>query len=183
MKNFIINLKDKTVLPGLMDMHTHISNQHSKRSYTDRFILNPADYTLNAVRYAEKTLLAGFTTIRDLGDAGNITASVRNAINKGEFVGPRIFTATRSIATTGGHADPTNGRSMRLTGDPGPKQGVINGEAEAYKAVRQRYKEGADLIKITATGGVLSVAKNGQNPQFTMKELKCSSGNYVNGVS
>jgi len=82
-----------------------------------------------------------------------------------------MFTAGKSLATTGGHADPTNGRNSLLRGDPGPAQGVVNSVADAKKAVRQRYKEGADLIKITATGGVLSQAASGQNPQFTDEEL------------
>ena len=116
--------------------------------------------------------MAGFTTIRNLGDGYNETVALRNAINKGTITGPRIYTAAKSIATTGGHADPTNGSNKRIMGDPGPQDGVINGVAEARKAVRQRYKDGADLIKITATGGVLSVAKSGQNPQFMDDELK-----------
>jgi imidazolonepropionase-like amidohydrolase len=96
---------------------------------------------------------------------------LRNAINRGLIKGPRVFTAGKSIATTGGHADPTNGYRRDLVGDPGPKEGVINGVEDARKAVRQRYKEGSDLIKITASGGVLSVAKDGSNPQFTEEEL------------
>ena len=87
-------------------------------------------------------------------------------------MGPRIFTAGKAIATTGGHADPTNGVRNELMHDPGPKEGVDNSPEDARKAVRQRYKNGADVIKITATGGVMSVAKNGQNPQFTTEELK-----------
>jgi imidazolonepropionase-like amidohydrolase len=122
--------------------------------------------------YAERTLLAGFTTVRNLGDVDNVSIALRNAIDQGMVHGPRIFTAGKSIATTGGHADPTNGRNLDLTGDPGPKDGVINGIEDARKAVRQRYKDGADLIKITSTGGVLSYAKNGQNPQFTLDEIQ-----------
>jgi imidazolonepropionase-like amidohydrolase len=90
----------------------------------------------------------------------------------GYVPGPRIFSAGKSIATTGGHADPTNGRNWDTIGDPGPKEGVVNGPVEARKAVRQRYKDGADVIKITATGGVLSYAKNGQNPQFELDEIE-----------
>lgn len=127
---------------------------------------------LKAAYYANITLLAGFTTVRNLGDSYNETVALRNAINNNLTQGPRIYTAAKSIATTGGHADPTNGRAADLMGDPGPKQGVINGADEARKAVRQRYKDGADLIKITATGGVLSVAKSGQNPQFMDDELQ-----------
>ena len=114
--------------------------------------------------------MAGFTTVRDLGGSG-VNVSLRNAINKGTVDGPRIFTAEKAIGTTGGHADPTNGYKKDLMGDPGPAEGVINSPADARKAVRQRYKNGADLIKITATGGVLSVSKNGVNPQFTQEEI------------
>ncbi len=112
----------------------------------------------------------GFTTVRDLGGTG-VNIALRNAINKGLIVGPRVFTAGKSIATTGGHADPTNGFSRALMGDPGPDAGVANGPEECRKAVRQAYKNGSDLIKITATGGVLSVAKDGSSPQFTDEEL------------
>lgn len=115
--------------------------------------------------------MAGFTTVRDLGGSG-VNVSLRNAINAKKVVGPRIFTAEKSLASTGGHADPTNGYNRQLAGDPGPKEGVVNSIEEAKKAVRQRYKNGADLIKITATGGVLSVAKSGENPQFTLEEIK-----------
>lgn len=166
-----IDLREYTVLPGLIDMHTHLSGQLSGKSYTERFFLAPADYALRGALYARRTLMAGFTTVRDLGDRHNVTVSLRNAITEGWIVGPRIFTATKSIATTGGHADPTNGLRRGLQGDPGPRDGVINGPDDARKAVRQRYKDGADLIKLTATGGVLSLAKSGQNPQFTAEEL------------
>lgn len=168
----VIDLSDYTLMPGFMDMHTHISSQHNgPASYIEGFTLNEADYAIKGVRFAEKTLMAGFTTVRNLGDGYNVTVALRNAINKGMVKGPRIYTAAKAIATTGGHADPTNGRSNSIMGDPGPIDGVINGTAEARKAVRQRYKDGADLIKITATGGVLSVAKSGQNPQFMDDEL------------
>jgi imidazolonepropionase-like amidohydrolase len=115
--------------------------------------------------------MAGFTTVRDLGGSG-VNVSLRNAVNKGLIKGPRIYTAGKSIATTGGHADPTNGYRKNLMGDPGPNEGVINGADEARKAVRQRYKDGSDLIKITATAGVLSQAKDASGAQFTDEELK-----------
>ncbi|WP_268407586.1 metal-dependent hydrolase family protein [Alteromonas sp. a30] len=168
----VVSLKNATLLPGLMDMHVHITSEQSPQSYTKRFTNNEADYALQGVVYAKRTLMAGFTTVRNLGDGHNETVALRNAINRGHITGPRIYTAAKSLATTGGHADPTNGRSFDLMGDPGPREGVINGIAEARKAVRQRYKDGADLIKITATGGVLSLAKSGQNPQFMMDELE-----------
>lgn len=168
----LIDLSDSTVMPGLMDMHTHLSFEFGGPSaYMDRFTKNEAHYALKSAVFANRTLQAGFTTVRNLGDSYNETITLRNAINGGLLPGPRIFSTGKSIATTGGHADPTNGYRADLAGDPGPKQGVINGESEARKAVRQRYKDGADLIKITATGGVLSLAKNGQNPQFMQDEV------------
>lgn len=168
----VINLKNHTVMPGLMDMHTHFSTQMGPGAYTEDFLLNEADVALRGATFAEKTLLSGFTTVRELGDVHHSSTALRKAINAGYVKGPRIYTAGKSIATTGGHADPTNGVAYALMGDPGPKDGVVNGPDEARKAVRQRYKEGADLIKITATGGVLSVAKSGSNPQFSSEELK-----------
>lgn len=167
----VIDLKSKTVMPGLIDLHVHMENEYNPKRYMDQFTANEADIAFKSVNFAEITLMAGFTTVRDLGGTG-VNIALRNAINKKTIVGPRIFTAGKAIATTGGHADPTNGRKKLLMGDPGPEQGVINSPDEARKAVRQRYKNGADNIKITATGGVLSVAKNGQNPQFTLEEVK-----------
>ena len=166
----VVDLRNATVMPGLMDMHTHLSMQFSERAYLERFYLNEADLAYRSTVFARRTLMAGFTTVREVG--GQISTALRDAIARGWVVGPRIFSAGKSIATTGGHADPTTGLNQYFAGDPGPKEGVINGVAEARKAVRQRYKNRADLIKITATGGVLSTAKNGQNPQFTEDELR-----------
>ncbi len=166
-----IDLKDKFVMPGLWDMHVHIEGELSPKSYEEEFRMNKADLALRSTMYARKTLNAGFTSVRDLGGSG-ANVSIRNAINRGYVDGPRILTAEKAIGTTGGHADPTNGVRDDLRGDPGPEDGVINGPEDAYKAVRQRYKNGADCIKITSTGGVLSVAKNGQGPQFTIEEIK-----------
>ncbi len=169
--DILVDLKSKTVLPGFIDMHVHIESESSPSRYLERFTKNEADVAFQSTIYAKRTLMAGFTTVRDLGGSG-VNISLRNAINKGTIVGPRIFTAGKSLATTGGHADPTNGTRSDLMGDPGPKEGVVNSPEDGRKAVRQRYKNGADVIKITATGGVLSVAKNGQNPQFTLEEIK-----------
>lgn len=169
-KDTLIDLKDFTILPGLMDMHTHLSGQSSPKRYMEKFYMDLDEYAYRSIPYAKKTLMAGFTTVRELG--GIISNSIRDAINEGHVVGPRIFSAGKSIATTGGHADPSSGLNMRFMGDPGPKDGVINGTRDAKKAVRQRYKNGADLIKITATGGVLSIAKNSKNPQFTEDEIR-----------
>jgi imidazolonepropionase-like amidohydrolase len=167
----VIDLKGKTVLPGLIDMHVHIESEYSAETNLNRFILNESDVAFHSVVNAKKTLLAGFTTVRDLGGTG-VNISLRNAVNNGLIDGPRIYAAGKSIATTGGHADPTNGMKRNLMETPGPTQGVVNGVDEARQAVRQRYKDGSDMIKITATGGVLSVAKNGHNPQFTVEEIK-----------
>jgi imidazolonepropionase-like amidohydrolase len=167
----VIDLKNKTVMPGLIDMHVHLELETKKGNLADRFILNPADIAFESLRYAKATLQAGFTTVRDLGGSG-VNVALRNAIAKGQVEGPRVYTAGKSIATTGGHADPTNGYRKELMGDPGPREGVINSAADAFQAVRQRYKDGSDLIKITATGGVLSQAKDGSNAQFTIEEVK-----------
>lgn len=166
-----VDLKNKFILPGLIDMHVHIESEQNPKSYASKFTNNEADIAFEAARFAEITLMAGFTTVRDLGGTG-VNISLRNAINKGITKGPRIYTAGRAIASTGGHADPTNGSNHQLMGDPGPHEGVVNSPEDGVKAVRERYKEGADVIKITATGGVLSVAKSGKNPQFSIEEIK-----------
>jgi imidazolonepropionase-like amidohydrolase len=168
----LIDLRHCTVMPGWMDMHTHLMSQHHKKVYSDKFRMNHADYVLRSTMYAKRTLLAGFTTVRDVGDNGVNSVSLRKAIDEGWIIGPRIFTSGKSLATTGGHADPTNGLKGDYRRDAGPVDGVINGPDDARKAVRQRYKDGADLIKLTATGGVLSLASSGQNPQFTDEELR-----------
>ncbi len=167
----VINLKDKTVMPGLIDSHVHLESETNPGAYLDRFVKNPGDVAYQAYGYAKRNLMAGFTTVRDLGGT-HVVISLRNAINKGLIEGPRIFTAGVTIGTTGGHADDTNGINETFKKDLGPEDGVVNGVADAAKAVRQRYKEGSDLIKITATGGVLSYAKDGAGAQFTDEEIR-----------
>jgi imidazolonepropionase-like amidohydrolase len=169
--DIVIDLKKNTVMPGLIDMHVHIESETSPTRYLDGFTLNEADIAFGSLRFAERDLMAGFTSVRDLGGSG-VNIALRKAIQKGLVVGPRIFTAGKSIATTGGHADPTNGYRSNLMGDPGPKEGVINSKEDAYKAVRQRYKDGSDVIKITASGGVLSMSANGESPMFTEEEIR-----------
>ena len=168
-----IDLAGHTCSPGWTDLHVHLDGESSPDSYSEGFRLDPVDFAFRSVGYARKTLEAGFTTVRDLG--GEVTLHLRDAINQGLVPGPRIFAAGKSIATTGGHADPTNGLNSELSylvGPPGPTQGVVNGVDDARQAVRQRYKEGSDVIKITATGGVLSYAKSGDAPQFMVPEIE-----------
>jgi imidazolonepropionase-like amidohydrolase len=168
----VIDLRNGTLLPGLMDMHVHLTSEYSRTSEVDGFKKNAADVALDGALFAQRTLDAGFTTVRDLGDSYRASIALRDAINAGKVPGPRVFAAGKSIATTGGHADPTNGWAQKFAGNPGPADGVINGPDEAAQAVRQRYKDGSDVVKITATGGVLSVAKSGLNPQFTEEEIR-----------
>lgn len=170
-KDIVIDLKSKTVMPGLIDLHVHIESETNPRSFVAKYTDNEADVAFQSTVYAKRTLMAGFTTVRDLGGSG-VNIALRKAIDAGLVEGPRIFTAGKIIASTGGHGDRSNGAKIGLIDDPGPEEGVVNSAAEARKAVRQRYKNGADVIKITATGGVLSVAKNGSNSQFTEEELE-----------
>jgi imidazolonepropionase-like amidohydrolase len=167
----VIDLRQGTLLPGFFDMHVHLTSQHSKTSEIDDYKQNEGDVAIDGVVYAERTLLAGFTTVRDLGDEFRASIALRNAINAGKVPGPRIVAAGKAIASTGGHADPTNGWARKFPANPGPEEGVINSVEDARKAVRQRYKEGSDTLKITATGGVLSIAKSGSNPQMTEEEI------------
>ena len=168
-----IDLAGRTCSPGWTDLHVHLDGESSPQSYSEGFRLDPVDFAFRSVGYARKTLEAGFTSVRDLG--GEVTLHLRDAVNQGLVPGPRIFAAGKSIATTGGHADPTNGLNAELSyviGPPGPTEGVVNGVDDARQAVRQRYKEGSDVIKITATGGVLSYARSGDAPQFTVPEIE-----------
>ncbi len=161
-----------TCLPGLVDSHTHLTMQFSKSTYSDKFRMNPADDAISGTVYARRTLEAGFTTVRNLGDDDNASIALRNAINRGMVPGPRIFTAGKFIGSTGGHADPTNGFRWDLQGDPGAKDGIINSPDDAWKAVRQHYKDGADLLKIMPSGGVLDESSSAENAQMTVAEIE-----------
>ncbi len=166
------DLPDQTCMPGLIDSHTHLSMEFGPTSYSDQFRLNVADFAIRSTLYARRTLLAGFTTVRNLADLDNETVALRNAINAGLIAGPRIYTAGRAIGTTGGHADPTDGYRQDLAGDPGPRQGIINSPDDAWKAVRQHYKDGDDVIKIMPSGGVMDESSSAENPQMTLAEIK-----------
>jgi len=166
-----VDLRAETCLPGLIDSHTHLTDETSPTRYTDQFRWNEADYVIRATVYARRTLLAGFTTVRNVGDSHNETVALRNAINAGVVPGPRIYTAGVAIGSTGGHGDPTNGYRSDLAGDPGVPDGIINGVDDAVKAVRLHYKAGDDLIKIMPSGGVLDESTSGDNPQLTLEEV------------
>jgi imidazolonepropionase-like amidohydrolase len=168
----IVDLSGATVLPGLMDMHVHLTSEHSRSSELETIKKGEADDAFGSVVYAERTLLAGFTTVRNLGDRWSVSIALRRAIAEGKVKGPRIFTAGRSIGTRGGHADASNSWGPYLYSEDPRLNTVCNGADGCREAVRQRYKDGADLIKITATGGVLSIAKSGSAPQFTDEELQ-----------
>jgi len=168
----VVDLSAATVLPGLMDMHVHLTQEHSRRSELDSIKKSEADRAFDSVVYAERTLLAGFTTVRNLGDSFNVSIALRRGIAEGKVKGPRIFTSGRSIGTRGGHADATNSFGPFLGSDDPRLNTVCNGADSCREAVRKRYQDGADSIKITATGGVLSIAKSGTAPQFTDGELE-----------
>jgi imidazolonepropionase-like amidohydrolase len=176
-----IDLTNATVMPGWIDCHVHLTSEQSPTRYTEAFFMNPADLALRATTYAKKTLLAGFTTVRDCGASNNLNISLRKAVAAGWIEGPRIH-AAGNIATTGGHGDGTNGYNDVLQEMFQPKAvGIANGPDEMRRVVRQRYKDGADFIKVAATGGVLSLAKSGQAPLFTDEELRAvveTAGDY-----
>lgn len=165
-----IDLKTKTVTPGWIDCHVHLSSETNPKAYLEEFQLNESDYAYRSVEYARRTLMAGFTTVRDAG--GSVIPSLKKAISQGIIVGPQIVAAGTPIGSTGSHGDPSNGYREDLMGDPGPRIGVANGIDECRKAVRQRYKEGSDVIKIMATGGVLDVSTNSNGAQFSEEEMK-----------
>jgi imidazolonepropionase-like amidohydrolase len=168
----VIDLSTQTCMPGLIDAHTHLTGQTSRSEFIDKFHWNLADYVVRSTVYARRTLLAGFTTVRNVGDEANESVALRNAINAGVIPGPRIYTAGRAMGTTGGHADPTDGYRIDLAGDPGATMGIFNGPEEAAKVVRLHYKLGDDLIKIMPSGGVLDESASGDNPQMTIEEIK-----------
>ena len=163
-----VDLKDHTCLPGLIDLHVHLSSELNPAQYADSVSFNPPDYTIRAVANAEKTLMAGFTSVRDLGAPPGVSVALRNGINRGIVKGPRIQ-AAGGVSSTGGHGDPTNGLRADLMATGAAN--LADGPDDARRMVRQRYKEGYDLIKIAVTGGVLSLAKSGDAPLLADDEL------------
>jgi imidazolonepropionase-like amidohydrolase len=166
-----IDLKDLTLLPGYIDCHVHLEWEQSRNTYTEKFTLNEADIAFRSAVYARKTLHAGFTTVRDLGGQG-VNIALRKAVNAGLCEGPRIYTAGQALSITGGHGDPTNGGHWDLYESPEPEDGVADGPDECRTAVRSQVKRGADWIKVCATGGVLSLARDGRLPHYASDELE-----------
>ena len=165
-----IDLKNKTVLPGLIDCHVHLESQTTKNQL-EPFVLTDADIAFRAAIYAKRTLMAGFTTVRDLGGSG-VNIALRKAVEQGLTDGPHILTCGIAISATGGHMDSSNGLREGILGPQGPEQGIANGKDELIKAVRYQFKKGADVIKIASTGGVLDLSKDGSGAQFSVDEIK-----------
>ena len=170
----VVDLGDATLLPGLMDAHTHLSLESSldwKQDQLDLLKKPITEQAIIATEYARRTLMAGFTTVRDVGSSDLIDVGLRNAIDSGKVPGPRMLVAVNAIGSRGGHCDPTGGFRPELLKEPGPEQGVANGPDQVRAAVRFDAKHGADVIKTCATGGVLSEADKVDSPQLTQAEL------------
>jgi imidazolonepropionase-like amidohydrolase len=171
-QDMVLDLRSKTVLPGLIDCHVHLEDQSSKNSIALGFMQTDADIAFLAAKYAKTTLMAGFTTVRDCGGTG-INTSLRMATASGLVVGPTIISSGRAISATGGHMDPSDGfRDDAFRHAPGPNEGIADGKDELIKAVRIQFKMGADFIKIASTGGVLDLSKDASGAQFTIEEIK-----------
>jgi len=168
----VVELPGQTCLPGLIDAHTHISSQISPTVYMDRLTKNEATWPLRSTVFAQRTLMAGFTTIRNLGDEHYETVALRDAINGGWVEGPRIYTAGRAIGTTGGHADPNTGLRYDLQIEPHGDPVIVNGPDEAWAAVRENFKQGVNVIKIMSTGGVLDLGDNADHVEMTEEEIR-----------
>lgn len=167
----VIDLSDSTVMPGFIDCHTHMTMQLAKGELLGSLIRRNTDIAIASTVYAKRALMAGFTTVRDVGAGGFIDVSLRDAINAGTIPGPRMFVAAKSLSITGGHGD-LGGIREDLLPEPDYRNGIVNSPEDAVRAVRYMVKYGADHIKFTATGGVLSIADSGSGQQFTLEEMK-----------
>ena len=171
----VIDLGDATLLPGFMDAHTHLSGEASddwKQDELDSLKKSPAEQALDATANARKTLMIGFTTVRDVGSGDLVDVGLRNAIRNGKIVGPRMIVAVRGIGATGGHCDPTVGyRPDLFDRASGIEAAVANGADAVRAAVRRNLRDGADVIKVCATGGVLSLNDDVRSAQLTQAEL------------
>lgn len=168
----VYDFGDLFIIPGLFDCHTHLTHEMKPGSRLANMVAEDADAAIHAVAYARKTVEAGFTTVRNVGSGGHAIFALRDGINRGEIVGPRILAAGHAITPTGGHGDGTHGFAEDIFEVPGAYQGVADGADECRKAVRAQIKRGADCIKLTATGGVLSLTNAGTSQQFFVDELE-----------
>jgi imidazolonepropionase-like amidohydrolase len=166
-----VNLREFYVLPGLIDCHVHLTIQVDPGRQLRNVVESDCDATVRGVANCRKTVEAGFTTVRDLGCTSDAIFALRSGVERGDIVGPRIVAAGKGVSITGGHGDPTNGYRSDVWGIPGAEAGVADGADECMKAVRTQIKRGADVIKITATGGVLSISAAGLAQHFTDGEL------------
>jgi imidazolonepropionase-like amidohydrolase len=165
----VIDLANQFVMPGLMDMHVHLSGEITPQSRNEALYVSTSMEALRAAHYAKKTLMAGFTTVRDLGADPEVIYALRDSIADGYVEGPRVFAAGSALAATGGHGD-VDGYKAELLELWTPDT-ICDGPYECRRAVRHAVKFGADWIKITATGGVLSDTKTGTGQQMTDDEL------------
>jgi imidazolonepropionase-like amidohydrolase len=166
----VIDLRTATVMPGLIDSHTHLTGEGTGNAIVRAVTQTPLDDAVRSTFYARKTLDAGFTTVRNVGADGGPDVALKRAIDAGIVPGPRIWTARTTISITGGHGD-QGGLRPDLWVAPTWMDGIVDSADEARKAVRYQHKYGADLIKITATGGVLSINDSGDAQQFTDEEM------------
>lgn len=170
----VMDLGDATLLPGFIDAHTHLTSMYSedyKQSALDALQKTTAEKALDSSVNARVTLMAGVTTVRDVGSGEYLDAGLRNAINTNVVPGPRMLVSVHAIGATGGHCDETGYRAGAFGKETGPEEGVINGPDQARYAVRLAHKYGATVIKTCATGGVLSLADAVDTPQLTQEEL------------
>ena len=169
----VIDLGDATLLPGFIDAHVHMDSEGEDNYYRGAFnslMRFPAEQALYAAMYARRTLEAGFTSVRDVGSTDYVAVSLRNAINAGAVVGPRMLVANYGVGSTGGHADQGPYPPDRIP-PAGPRQGVCNGADQCRAAVRYQIKYGADVIKFMPSGGVLSLSDPVDAPELTQEEM------------